>query len=109
MPCNLRAPRVISLRPRMLSLFAPAHYPRIKRVENFDQLISTPFADGINALCSERKLSGDFAELVTRLDADGGLELGITPLEPERLEEIARSPNFSAAGRIAIQAMLTDL
>jgi hypothetical protein len=87
----------------------PADYPRIKAVTSFDELISTPFANDINALCWERTLSGDFSEVVQRLEANYGLESGITALDADCLREIGRSANLSEAGRIAIKAMLADL
>jgi hypothetical protein len=40
---------------------------RIRRVTTFDELVTTPFADGINALCWPRALPGDFAEVVALL------------------------------------------
>ena len=47
----------------------PPDYPRIKRVGSFQELITTPFGDGVNAFCWERTLSGDFAEVVGKLGA----------------------------------------
>jgi hypothetical protein len=40
---------------------------RIKRVDSFHALATTPFADGINALCWERSLRGDFGAVVALL------------------------------------------
>ena len=38
----------------------PTAYPRIKRVSNFEELVTSLFDDGVNALCWERKLAGNF-------------------------------------------------
>ena len=42
----------------------PFAYPRIKMVNSFRELVTTPFADGVNALCWPRALPGDFGEVV---------------------------------------------
>jgi hypothetical protein len=78
----------------------PTDYPRIARVHSFDELVSTPFADGINALCWERALLGDFGEVVARL----GASEGITNLDEARLGRL----RVSAAGRVAIDVLLED-
>lgn len=79
----------------------PADYPRIQRVHSFSELVTTRFADGVNALCWERTLAGDFAEVVARL----GPGEGITAIDEERLRALA----VSAAGRVAIAHILADL
>jgi hypothetical protein len=84
----------------MTPLSLPSDYPRIKRVSSFHELITTPFADGINALCWERTLPGDFQEVVEKLAAGEG----ITTLEDEQLEALP----VSAAGRVAIDILLED-
>jgi hypothetical protein len=80
----------------------PDHRP-IRLVQSFEELVSSRFEDGVNALCWERTLPGDFAEVVERL----GVGRGITALEDERLLELAKS--LSDAGRVAIEVMLEDL
>lgn len=81
--------------------FTPPHgYTRIKRVKSFDELISTPFGDDINALCWERTLEGDFGEVAQQLDVG----VGITTLDEAQL----RSLPVSTAGKIAIEVMLQD-
>jgi hypothetical protein len=75
--------------------------PRIRRVQSFQELVTTPFADGVNALCWERSLSGDFAEVVALL---GGGE-GIVALDEARLLALP----VSATGRVAVDQMLADL
>ena len=75
--------------------------PRIRRVCNFSELIGTPFSEGVNALCWERTLAGDYGEVVGLLGADEG----IVTLDEERL----RALPVSAAGKIAVEQMLADL
>ena len=102
--------------------------PFIKQVRSFQELVSTPFADGVNALCWERTLSGDFGEVVAGLEAEdrgrrtpdvvcsphgtsrpafavAGEDSGITTLDEARL----RGLKVSAAGKVAIEVMLEDL
>ena len=78
------------------------NYPRSKRVNSFQELVSTPFADGVNALCWERVLPGDFGEVVAAL---GKSEEAITTLNEARL----RGLKVCATGRMAVEVMLTDL
>jgi hypothetical protein len=84
----------------MTPLSLPLDYPRIRRVASFHELITTPFADGVNALCWPRTLAGDFAEVVELLAAGQG----ITTLDDERLQALP----VSAAGRVAIETLLAD-
>ena len=78
-----------------------ADYARIRRVRSFHELATTPFADGVNALCWERTLTGDFAEIVQRL----GPGEGIVTLDETRLRALPLSP----AGSAAVAQMLDDL
>ena len=73
---------------------------RVRKVRSFEELRTTPFAGGTNALCWERSLPGDFAEVVAGL----GPGEGIVALEDERLRGLDLSP----AGRLAAEAMLAD-
>lgn len=84
----------------MTSLDLPADYPRIRVVNSFQELATTRFANGVNALCWQRTLPGDFAEVVECLSSGED----IVTLEEDRL----RSLPVSAAGRIAIDQMLED-
>ena len=79
----------------------PPDYPRIRRVGSFDELVTTRFTGGVNALCWERALPGDFGEVMTQL-ADGD---PIVTLDEARLRSLAGS----AAGRAAIEVLLADL
>ena len=78
----------------------PADYPRIKRVHSFHELVTTRFADGVNALCWERKLPGDFGEVVARL----GCKEGIITLHEAQL----RALPLSTAGKTAVDTLLED-
>ena len=85
----------------MTSFSLPFDYARVQRVKSFPELVSTPLADGVNALCWERTLAGDFDEVVRLL----GTGEGIRALDEARL----RALPVSAAGRVAVDAMLADL
>lgn len=84
----------------MTSLSLPSGYARIKQVNSFQELVTTPFANGINALCWERTLSGDFGEIVARL----ATAAGITTLDEEFLRTLPVSP----AGQVAIDILVED-
>lgn len=84
----------------MTPLILPPGYTRIKRVQSFHELITTPFGDGINALCWERALPGDFSEVVEKLAVSDG----VTILD----EALLQSLPVSVAGRMAIDFMLED-
>jgi hypothetical protein len=77
-----------------------AGQPRVRRVRSFEELRSTRFADGVNALYWERTLPGDFTEVIAKL----GPGEGIVPLDDERI----RALELSSAGRLAAEAMLAD-
>lgn len=76
-------------------------YSRIRHVASFADLVGTPLADGVNALCWPRALPGDFAEVAAQLARD---EQGIHALDEDEL----RTLPLSAAGRLAVDAMLAD-
>lgn len=84
----------------MMPFTLPSDYPRIRRVNSFQELVSTRFANGVNALCWERKLEGDFAEIVQLL----GPAEGITNIDEDRLLALP----VSAASGIAIVNLLAD-
>jgi hypothetical protein len=83
-----------------MSIELPPDYSRIKRVNSFQELITTPFSDGINAFCWERTLSGDFGEVVERLDVSED----IAALN----EALLLGLPVSKAGRVAIDRLLED-
>src|SRR4051812_36871498 len=78
----------------------PPGYTRIKLVKSFFELVSTPFADGVNALCWPRTLPGNFSEVVEQL----AVGEGITGFDESRLNNLL----VSAAGRVAIDILLED-
>lgn len=103
-------------------------HPCIKRVASFEELAGTGLADGVNALCWERTLAGDFGEVVAKLVAEEehrcGLlaaqclspvlarhssrnqgKEGIVTVDEARLQSLALSP----AGRVAVGVILADL
>jgi hypothetical protein len=84
----------------MIPFSLPTDYARIKRVGGFQELVTTPFTNGVNALCWERALPGDFVEVVQRL----GVSQEVTPVDEAQLRELP----VSAAGRAAIEVLLTD-
>ena len=73
----------------------------IKVVASFAELVSTPFANGINALCWPRTLAGDFQEIVDQL----GFVEDITSLDEELLLSLTLSP----AGQTARATLIEDL
>ncbi|MEO6245731.1 MAG: hypothetical protein ABIQ12_09865 [Opitutaceae bacterium] len=81
--------------------FLPPDYSAIKLVGDFEELIATPFGDGVNALCWPRTLPGDFREIVERLAVGEGRK----PVERPRLESL----DLSVAGRVARDILLDDL
>lgn len=73
----------------------------IQVVSSFEELVATPMANGINALCWPRTLAGDFQEIVDRL----GPVAEITNLDEEALRALTLSP----AGEIAREVLIADL
>lgn len=88
--------------PAQSNLCAMAHLSP-SRVGSFQELATTPLKHGTNALCWERTLEGDYAEVV-RLIGDGGGE-PITVLDESNLLPLPVSP----AGCLAVNQMLADL
>jgi hypothetical protein len=92
-------------------------YGRIKLVHSFQALLDTPLTDGVNALCWQRDLPGDFNEVVASLPRRDGLGAlgasaaqdgsgsGITPIKAAQLKRL----RLSEAGRMAADIMHADL
>lgn len=84
---------------------------QIRLVTSFQELLTAPLADGINALCWERPLAGDFGEVVRLLRAQrspgeaANAAEGIDRLDEARLLALPAG----AAGRLAIDTMVADL
>lgn len=85
----------------MTSFLLPAGAVRVRCVHSFHALVTTPFADGVNALCWPRDLPGDFGEVVAQL----GRGEGLASLDEVRL----RALDLSAAGRAAVEVLVADL
>lgn len=78
----------------------PAANSRVRVVPSFAALVSTPFADGVNALCWPRALAGDFAEVVAHVTAGDD----IATLDDATLRALPLSP----AGRAAVEILIED-
>ena len=74
----------------------------VRRVQSWEELVATPFGEGINALCWERTLPGDYAEVVRLLG--GGNGEALRALEPEELRALRVGPE----GRKAVEQMIAD-
>lgn len=84
----------------MSSFVLPSDYPRIRRVNSFQELVSTPLTDGVNALFWPRTLPGDFSEVVKLLHGGDG----VVVLDDARLLGLPVGP----AGRDAVDILLED-
>jgi hypothetical protein len=69
-------------------------------VSSFEELVSTPFAEGVNAMCWPRELPGDFGEIVAKLS----LGAGITTLDEACLHDL----ELSDAGKVARSILIED-
>lgn len=78
-------------------------HPRVRYVGSFHELATTPFADGVNALCWRRTLPGDFGAIVSALRSDPAE--GLLTLDEARLLALP----LAAAGRAAVTVLLDDL
>lgn len=75
--------------------------PQVGVVSSFPELISTEFQGVMNALCWNRNLSGDFGEIVSKLQ----LKENITEVSPDDLLALP----LSEQGNIARGIILNDL
>ena len=74
---------------------------QVRRVTNFQDLVSTPFQNKMNAICWTRNLIGDFLEIVNKLE----LKENITVIDEEELLEL----QLSEQGQLAREILLNDL
>jgi len=74
---------------------------QIRRVTNFQDLVSTPFNGDLNAICWVRQLRGDFSEIVKKVALSGN----ITVIEQEELSAL----QLGEEGRLAREILLNDL
>jgi hypothetical protein len=72
-----------------------------KIVDSFEELVRTPFENGLNALCWQRQIPGDFDEVARAL----GVGEGLISLD----EDILRGLNISKAGKQAVEQLIQDL
>lgn len=77
-----------------------AGYSGVKVVRTFEELVGTPFADGVNALCWERTLIGNFREVVDLIRFSDDL----ASLD----DEVLRALPLSAEGRAAVAILIED-
>lgn len=73
----------------------------INSVANFHDLVSTPFAGEINAICWARDLQGDFSEIVEKLI----LSENIKEIKEEELYEL----QLSDQGNLAREILINDM
>ncbi|WP_217605857.1 DUF1826 domain-containing protein [Chitinophaga sp. GbtcB8] len=74
---------------------------QIQYVASFQDLVATPFNGEINAICWTRELTGDFSEIIKKVELSGN----ITEIEPEELREL----QLSEQGQLAREILLNDL
>ncbi|RZK13075.1 MAG: DUF1826 domain-containing protein [Flavobacterium sp.] len=74
---------------------------QVEKVSTFDELIKTEFRGSLNAICWHRNLSGDFKEIVSKLQ----LKENITVISAEDLLSLA----LSDPGVVAREIILNDL
>lgn len=80
---------------------SPQSESQIQYVSNFQDLVSMPFGEKINAIGWMRNLIGDFAEIVSKIE----LNENITVVDEELLRELT----LSEQGNLAREIMLNDL
>lgn len=74
---------------------------QVEVVSSFSELVNTEFQGEVNALCWERNLTGDFEEIVSKLE----LKENITEISIEELLVL----NLSEKGSVAREIILSDL
>ena len=74
---------------------------QIQYVKSFQDLVSTPFHGAINAVCWSRNLTGDFSEIVGKIE----LNENIAEIDEDELFEL----QLSVQGQLAREILLNDL
>lgn len=74
---------------------------QVRYVSTFEDFAALPFAGEMNAVCWNRELTGDFEEIVNKVEFDGNM----TTLEEENLLEL----DLSEQGQLARQILMDDL
>jgi hypothetical protein len=70
-------------------------------VSSFQELISTPFQGIVNALCWERKLEGDFLEIIEKVETTRNIT--------ELSEQLLIGLNLTEQGSLAREVLLEDM
>jgi hypothetical protein len=76
-------------------------HTQIRHVNNFQDLVSASFDGNMNAICWNRKLKGDFSEIVNKVE----LKENITVLDEGDLLKL----KLSEEGQLAREILLNDL
>ncbi|WP_026977538.1 hypothetical protein [Flavobacterium tegetincola] len=74
---------------------------QIQQVASFEELVSNKFAGTINAMCWDRILEGDFAEIVNKIECNDTIKI----IQVEELLDL----ELSEKGIVARQVLLNDL
>lgn len=82
-------------------LASPLSEKQILLVSSFQSLVTIPFKGAMNAVCWERKLEGDFEEIVDKVTLNGNM----ASLEEADLLSL----ELSEAGNVAREILLKDL
>jgi hypothetical protein len=69
-------------------------------VNSFDEMVTTRFHNEVNAICWERRLWGDFSEIIRKVKTDEN----ITVIAPDDLRDM----ELSADGQLAREIILQD-
>jgi hypothetical protein len=99
LPLLLSSNDYLPLSTIMINSSPAAH--QIQTVNNFEELISTPFHETMNAICWNRTLTGDFEEIVNKVT----LNENIVVVDPEELCQLL----LSEQGQLAREILLNDL
>lgn len=73
---------------------------QVQNVSNFNDLLAIPFQGNINAICWDRKLTGDFSEIIDKID----LKDNITEITIKTLSKL----QLSEQGQIARDVLIKD-
>ena len=84
--------------PIMKELFIASN--QIQYFDNVSDLLSSPFQGEINAMCWDRKLTGDFSEIIDKID----LRENITELTVKTLRKL----QLSEQGQLAREILIND-
>ena len=85
----------------MTTFTLPHDYPRVRQAISFQELVTTPFRNGINAVCWPRVLDGDFEEVIRQLSMRDEL----VTLDERQLLALP----VSSAGTAAVRVLVEDL